>query len=516
MSEKTLPWAELYRPTNLGQVVGNESAVDTLREWFDSWTPKVNRKVALLHGPAGTGKTSSVFALAQERGYELVEMNASDTRNKDAILRIAGSSAKEGTLIGGAKGKRILLIDEVDGIAGREDRGGVKSLVDVIAEASVPIICTANDAYDQKLKALRKVSKVIAYYPVQKEAILKVLKKIGREQKFELAAESLDFLAENAQGDLRSAINDLEGTVLQIKSGKITDIELLQTSRDQSKDIQKALVDLFNSQDFNKGKQSIDGVKMNYDELLLWIFENAYMHTSKKQLANMYDTIASADRFLGRIMRRQDWKLLAYFFDLVSGGVAVEVDKPSKQIQQYIFPQKIGMYAQTMFSRALRDSIASSMAEKTHVSKTAATTDSMFLVKEVLNGNIGDAAQMAYWLELDDNQLKSLVENPESIRKIKKIMKAFNEEKIKQQTKMGKQRYSSFNDTGEDWTDILEEFERKKEEKLVEEQKLKEEEKKRKAAEQKAKKTSEKVAVKATKEELKEKEKKQVSLDDFF
>lgn len=523
MSEKNLLWTELYRPTNLGQIIGNENAVDALRDWFDSWSQKARRKVALLHGPAGTGKTSSVIALAKERGYELVEMNASDTRNKDAILRIAGSSAREGTLTGGAKGKRILLIDEVDGITGREDRGGVKSLIDVIAEAAVPIICTANDAYNQKLKALRKVSKVIAYYPVPKESILKVLKKISREQKFELKTESLDFLAEHAQGDLRSAINDLEGTVLQIKAGKTTDIELLHTYRDQTKDIQQALVDLFNSQNFNEGKRAIDGVKMKYDELLLWIFENAYLHTSDEQLANTYETIASADRFLGRIRRRQNWKLLSYFFDLVSGGVAVEVDKPHKQIKQYIFPQKIGMYAQTRFSRALRDSIASSMAEKTHVSKGSARTDSMYLVKQVLNGNIGDAAQMAYWLELDDNQLKSLVENLESIRKIKKIMKAIEEERIKQQTTMGKQKFSSFDDTGDDWTEILEEYEKKKEEQLTEEKRLKEEEKKRKAAERKArkaKKATEKKSAKKVPEKKKidneEKDEKQVSLDDFF
>jgi hypothetical protein len=152
----------------------------------------------------------------------------------------------------------------------------------------------------------------------------------------------------------------------------------------------------------------------------------------------------------------------------------------------------------------------------------------VYLVKQVLNGNIGDAAEMAYWLELDDNQLKSLVENSESIRKIKKIMKAFDEEKIKQQTKMGKQKFSSFDDTGDDWTEILEEFEKKKELQLAEEKRLEEEEKKRKAAEKKAKrdaakktakeakKETKKETKKEAKEEPEEKDKKQVSLDDFF
>ena len=60
MSEEHIPWTELYRPKNLGEVVGNEDAVSSLRDWFDEWSPKAKRKVAILHGPAGTGKTSSV------------------------------------------------------------------------------------------------------------------------------------------------------------------------------------------------------------------------------------------------------------------------------------------------------------------------------------------------------------------------------------------------------------------------------------------------------------------------
>ena len=145
MVDKQVPWTESFRPKNLGQVVGNEDAVVALRDWFDSWSPTAKKKVVILHGPAGTGKTSSVIALANERQYELVEMNASDSRNKAAIMRLAGSSAREGTIVDGAKGKRILLIDEVDGLAGNSDRGGLNELIKILSTSIYPIICTAND-----------------------------------------------------------------------------------------------------------------------------------------------------------------------------------------------------------------------------------------------------------------------------------------------------------------------------------------------------------------------------------
>ncbi|MFW9921836.1 MAG: replication factor C large subunit [Candidatus Thorarchaeota archaeon] len=521
MTEKNIPWSELYRPKNLGQVVGNEDAVEALKEWFDSWSINAKNKAALLHGPAGTGKTSSVMALAAERGYELVEMNASDTRNKDSVLRIAGSSAQEGTLTNGAKGKRILLIDEVDGITGREDRGGVKSLIDVISVASVPIICTANEAYDSKLSPLRKAAKVIAYRPIHEEYIVKVLKKIASSQKVEISLEDIQFIAINSGGDLRSAINDLEGMVLQKKSGKVSDIELLRPMRDQTKHLDEVLTALFKAKSFQEGQMAIDGLDIKYDELLLWIFENAHYHVTKEKLPDVYETLATADRFLGRIARRQSWNLLKYFFDLLA-GVAVEIDKP-KSMTQHVFPQKIGMYAQTKFTRAITDSITTNIAEKTHVSKSAAQVDMLYLVDEIINSNVGNAAQLAYWLELDDNQLKSLLTKPEQFKKIKQVMKAHEIEDLKQQTRMGKIKYSRFDNPGDDWSDIITEWEKKKEAQLEEEKRLKEEEKKKKQEAKKKEKTSSKDKEKVVKNEekiekpTKEKENgKQASLDQFF
>ena len=147
----------------------------------------------------------------------------------------------------------------------------------------------------------------------------------------------------------------------------------------------------------------------------------------------------------------------------------------------------------------------------------------MYLVEEILNGNIGDAAQLAYWLELDDNQLKSLIENQTTIKKIRQVIKAMDDEKIKRLTQMGNLHYSSFDNLGDDWTDILSIWEKKKEEQLAEENRLKEEEMQRKAEAKKAKKKQEKTAKTTIKEKPKKEEepkeeekKKQASLDQFF
>lgn len=47
--------------------------------------PKVNAKACLLSGPPGIGKTSAARIVCKQLGYEVLETNASDTRNKNSI-----------------------------------------------------------------------------------------------------------------------------------------------------------------------------------------------------------------------------------------------------------------------------------------------------------------------------------------------------------------------------------------------------------------------------------------------
>lgn len=50
--------------------------------------------------------------------------------------------------------KRVLLMDEVDGMAGNEDRGGIQELIALIKNSSVPIICMCNDRQHPKVRSL--------------------------------------------------------------------------------------------------------------------------------------------------------------------------------------------------------------------------------------------------------------------------------------------------------------------------------------------------------------------------
>lgn len=47
-----------------------------------------------------------------------------------------------------------LIMDEVDGMAGNEDRGGLQELVQLIKTSRIPIICICNDRNSPKMRTL--------------------------------------------------------------------------------------------------------------------------------------------------------------------------------------------------------------------------------------------------------------------------------------------------------------------------------------------------------------------------
>jgi replication factor C large subunit len=120
-----LPLSERHRPHRLDDVVGGGKGRTELRAWADEWasgsTP--SRRAVVLAGPPGVGKTSTALALAEEYGWTLVEMNASDARNESAIQQVAGRASITHTLTSrvskGRASHALILLDEADCLTGR-------------------------------------------------------------------------------------------------------------------------------------------------------------------------------------------------------------------------------------------------------------------------------------------------------------------------------------------------------------------------------------------------------------
>ena len=152
-------WTLKHKPRTLKDVIGNKQAIQTLIEWVKAWNKAApKKKAAFLYGPPGIGKTVTVEALAHDLDMELVEKNASDYRTEDAVKRFAGIASQYATLFGK---KRLILFDELDGITGTQDRGGVKALTEIIKTTRCPIVLIANNAYDPRFTNLRRYCMLI-------------------------------------------------------------------------------------------------------------------------------------------------------------------------------------------------------------------------------------------------------------------------------------------------------------------------------------------------------------------
>jgi replication factor C large subunit len=317
------PWTSLYRPKERGDFVGNEQAVEELEKWIRSWRKKPPKKRAtFLYGPPGIGKTSVAQVVAREHDYVLVEINASDTRNKGSINETLGKAVKQNVTLFGQK--RMILLDEMDGLSGQQDRGGVSAVSKIIDQTTSPMILIANtieENMQDRFRSILKKVKSIEFKSISSDQIISKLEYISEDQGKQVHPDVLMEIAMKNNGDLRSATNDLE----TITSGKKTvspeDLAAI-SHRDRLDSTPNILDKIFTSRDFRGARRTINQSMIKYDELYEWIYENIpIVLDDPYERLEALEALARADIYQKRA-RMNDYRLLKYFFDLMTGGIA--------------------------------------------------------------------------------------------------------------------------------------------------------------------------------------------------
>ncbi|MGD0327496.1 MAG: AAA family ATPase [Halobacteriota archaeon] len=168
---------EKYRPRTLSEVRGNHKAIEELRKWALNWPAE--KTAALLYGKPGTGKTSAAVALANDMGWQLLELNASDKRTQAAINATAGAASRNASL---QNAQKLILLDEIDNLHGNSDRGGAKAVTELVKKTREPVILTANDLYGVS-STLRGHCKLIAFFAIREESAQKTLVDIWHNER---------------------------------------------------------------------------------------------------------------------------------------------------------------------------------------------------------------------------------------------------------------------------------------------------------------------------------------------
>jgi len=417
-----LPWIIKYRPKRVVEVADQEEAKKLFIPWIKGWLQgKVpDKKAVLFYGPAGCGKTSLAEATAKEFGLELIEMNASDFRTKDAIERVAKIAATKYSLFG-FKGK-IILLDEVDGISTVADKGALDAIIDLINSTRFPIILTANDPWDPRLRRLRELCLMVPFRRLTKTAMKEVLRRICLNEGLECDNKALDLIISYAEGDLRSAINDLQNAASISRKITVDVVKPILARRDRQYTPFEALRNLFMSKYAWQAKKAVTSTDIDYETMMLWIAENIPNQlTDPEDLWRAYESLSRADVYLGRIKRTQNWDLLSYVFDFMGPGVALARKASKFRFARYNFPQKILLLAKTKRQREIRDAIAKVIAGSLHISTHIAKRDVIPFLHVIFNNNPKYAARIALGLNLTEEMIKFL--SPTKYKEILKELK---------------------------------------------------------------------------------------------
>lgn len=409
MQEKSIiksnvPWVKKYQPKNSNEIYGQNKGVETLRDFIKNYK-KQKFKAAMIYGEPGCGKTSSVHAVSKEFDLEIHEINASDARNSDAINQRLGAIMGQQSLFFKEK---LILIDEVDGIAGTEDRGGLTALSKLIENTRYPLIMTANNPYDKKFNDLRKKSLMIEFHGLSYPSIFNVLQKIADCEKIEYDEIALTAVARRAGGDLRGAITDLQTLTSETKKLKLVDLNDL-SDRKKTESIITALMKVFKTTNPEVALTAFENIDEDNDEIFLWIDENL-PHEYKKplDLARAYENVALADIYRKRIKRWQHWRFLVYINDLLSAGVAVSKDEKYKEFYQYKPTMRLLRIWQTNMKFEKRKSIAIKVARKTHTSSKRVTQDVVPYLQIIFKKDKKAALNLSKEFDLSNDEVEWL------------------------------------------------------------------------------------------------------------
>jgi replication factor C large subunit len=369
-----MSFAEKYKPKSLKEIKGQELAAAKLKEFVESFPNK--RKACILYGPSGCGKTASVYAFANEKDAEIMELNASDFRDRKIISEVVGGASNQKSLF---KKTKIILIDEVDGISGFYDKGGLLELVRIIDLSCFPIVMTANHIWDKKFSDLRRLGELIEFKELNSNVVFSLLKEITRKENLNFNDDLLKNIAIKSRGDVRAALNDLQTIDSSTKD---------LSERDKEENIFNVLKQVLKNRPAENMLELYEKLDMSLDEVYLWLEENLPREYKGEELARAIDLLSRADVFRGRIIRQQHWRFLIYQNFFLSYGVSASKKQAKTGFTSYKRPDRVLKIWMINQKNLVKKEIAKKFARYCHISFRRAMQEFDFMKNVLKNLDI--------------------------------------------------------------------------------------------------------------------------------
>ena len=221
--EKESPLAARLRPTTLEEVVGQQHIIG--RDKLLYRAIKADKLSSLIfYGPPGTGKTTLAKVIANTTSAEFTQINATVAGKKD--MEEVVKKAKD--ILGMYGKKTILFIDEIH----RFNKGQQDYLLPFVEDGTLILIgATTENPYFEVNNALISRSIIFELHPLSAEDIRELLRRAVYDKEKGMGVydavieeDAMEFLADLAGGDARSALNAVELGIMttdRLEDGKI-------------------------------------------------------------------------------------------------------------------------------------------------------------------------------------------------------------------------------------------------------------------------------------------------------
>jgi DNA polymerase III delta prime subunit len=230
-------WLEKYRPKTFQEYLSYNNYSEIVNKWIKPFLDEKNNNITskpflILYGPPSYGKTTLAHCIFKEFGYEILECNASDTRNKTKLeKRInTGKTSFEMKKDGSGFKPYGLILDELDGLTSG-DGGGIDTIMNIafltknklvknnFYKMRYPIICTTNSIKEKKLLPILKFGELITMKKPDTIALFNLGKKIIKTEKIPMTQLLLKKYITD-EDDYRLLINKLYMLYIDIKQFK--------------------------------------------------------------------------------------------------------------------------------------------------------------------------------------------------------------------------------------------------------------------------------------------------------
>ncbi|MEE6462241.1 hypothetical protein FKM82_001531 [Ascaphus truei] len=427
---ESLLWVDKYKPTSTKGIIGQQgeqSCASKLLRWLKNWhrshssaekkpAAKSNKfegkfdgssfKAALLSGPPGVGKTTTAVLVCEELDYSYVELNASDSRSKNSMKEMVAESLNNTSIKGFYAGtsksvstKHALIMDEVDGMAGNEDRGGVQELITLIKNSKIPIICMCNDRNHQKIRSLANYCFDLRFPRPRVEQIKGAMMSVAFKEGLKIPPPAMNEIILGANHDIRQVLHNL--SMWCTKSKVLSYDEAKVNANSARKDTKMGPFDVarkvFTSGEETAHMSLIDKSDLffhDYSLAPLFVQEN-YIHVKpaaagkdmKKHLlllSKTADSICDGDLVDRQIRSRQTWSLLPT--QAIYSSVL-----PGELMRGYMsqfpnFPSWLGKYSSTGKHDRITQELTMHMCLRTRASKRALNLDYLSYLRDTLTG----------------------------------------------------------------------------------------------------------------------------------